>query len=66
VRHKTMINDLARCKSADPSGLKIDRDYCDHALTGVAIECRPFGPELEATMALWISPHFDSTISARP
>jgi hypothetical protein len=33
-------------KSAGPSGLKIDLDDRDHALTGVAIACRPFGPKL--------------------
>jgi hypothetical protein len=52
--------------SAGPSGLKIDRDDRDHALTGVAIECRPFGPELKAAMALWISPHSQLIILVLP
>ena len=41
MRHKA-ITDLVA--GAGPSGLKTDQDDRDHALTGVAITCRPFGP----------------------
>ncbi len=52
--------------SDSPSGLRIDRDDRDHALTGVAIECRPLGPDLKAATALWISPHSHLIILVLP
>jgi hypothetical protein len=52
--------------SAGPSGLKIDRDDRDHALTGVASSCRLFEPELKAAMALWPSLHVHFMISILP
>jgi hypothetical protein len=63
VRHKIMIDKLAWPKSAGPAGLKNDRNDRDHALTGVAIACRPFGPELKSTMALWLCPQSNLMIS---
>ena len=38
--------------SAGPAGLTIIKRYLDHALTGMAIECRAFGPPGVATVRL--------------
>jgi hypothetical protein len=46
---QTMNDDITGYKRAGPSGLKLDEDNRDHALTGVAIEYRPSGPGLRET-----------------
>ncbi len=55
MRHKAMSDEHRRGKSAGPLGLKIHRDNRNHALTGVAIKCRAFGPYLATGRKICLS-----------
>jgi hypothetical protein len=46
VRHKAMSDDIGLARVPALPGLAIHKDNRNHALTGVAIKCRPFGPDL--------------------